>query len=80
MQNYNHQVGLKIVGEMLPQERNRVTLADEKDQYGLPVARVTYSWCDNDKRLIRHALGFMRRRSRPTGAATSGTRRTTPAI
>ena len=29
MENYNHQVGLKIVGEMLPQERNRVTLADE---------------------------------------------------
>ena len=26
MEDYNHQVGLKIVGEMLPQERNRVTL------------------------------------------------------
>ena len=32
MPDYNHQVGLKIVGEMLPQERNRVTLADDKDQ------------------------------------------------
>jgi hypothetical protein len=30
---YNHQAGLKIIGETLPQERNRVTLADEKDQY-----------------------------------------------
>ncbi|PRX89442.1 GMC family oxidoreductase [Paraburkholderia sp. BL25I1N1] len=59
MQKYNHQAGLKIVGEMLPQERNRVTLADEKDQYGLPVARVTYSMCDNDKRLITHSLNFM---------------------
>jgi choline dehydrogenase-like flavoprotein len=59
MQKYNHQAGLKIVGEMLPQERNRVTLADEKDQYGLPVARVTYSLCDNDKRLIAHSLDFM---------------------
>lgn len=59
MQRYNHQVGLKIVGEMLPQERNQVTLADEKDRYGLPIARVTYSWCDNDKRLIAHALDFM---------------------
>jgi hypothetical protein len=28
----NHQVGLKIVGEMLLQERNRVTLAVDKDQ------------------------------------------------
>ena len=35
------------------------TLADEKDQYGLPIARVTYSWCDNDKRLADHALRFM---------------------
>jgi hypothetical protein len=34
MQRYNHQAGFKIVGETLPQERNRVTLADEKDQYG----------------------------------------------
>ncbi|MGF6813577.1 choline dehydrogenase-like flavoprotein [Paraburkholderia atlantica] len=59
MLKYNHQAGLKIVGEMLPQQRNRVTLADEKDQYGLPIARVTYSWCDNDKRLIAHSLDFM---------------------
>jgi choline dehydrogenase-like flavoprotein len=60
MERYNHQVGLKIVGECLPQERNRVTLTDEKDQYGLPVPRVTYSYCDNDKRLIAHSLRFMR--------------------
>ena len=59
MRKYNHQAGLKIVGEAMPQERNRVTLADEKDRYGLPVARVTYSLCDNDKRLVRHSLDFM---------------------
>jgi choline dehydrogenase-like flavoprotein len=59
MENYNHSVGLKIVGECLPQERNRVTLAQERDQYGIPIARVSYSYCDNDKRLIRHALNFM---------------------
>ena len=65
---YNHQVGLKIVGECLPQERNRVTLTDEKDQYGLPVPRVTYSLCDNDKRLITHALAFMRQALEAVGA------------
>jgi choline dehydrogenase-like flavoprotein len=59
MEDFNHQVGLKIVGECLPQERNRVTLAEERDRYGLPIARVTYSYCDNDRRLIRHALDFM---------------------
>ncbi len=61
MTNYNHVVGLKIVGEMLPQERNRVALSDEVDQYGLRIPRVTYSWCDNDERLIDHSLAFMRR-------------------
>src|SRR5690348_8991364 len=61
MEEYNHQVGLKIVGEFLAQERNRVTLTDEKDQHGLPIPRVTYSYCDNDRRLIRHALDFLHR-------------------
>ncbi|MCK1304377.1 MULTISPECIES: GMC family oxidoreductase [unclassified Bradyrhizobium] len=61
MKRYNHVVGLKIVGEMLPQENNRVTLADELDQYGLRIPRVTYSWCDNDKRLINHSIAFMSR-------------------
>ena len=65
MEKYNHQVGLKMVGEMLPHERNRVTLADEKDQYGLRVARVTYRWGDNDKALISHALDQMQAVSRP---------------
>ena len=60
MQHYNHQVGLKMVGETLPQERNRVTLANEQDQYGLPIARVSWSAGDNDWRLVDHALSFMR--------------------
>ncbi|MCM2294592.1 GMC family oxidoreductase [Allorhizobium sp. BGMRC 0089] len=69
MEKYNHQAGLKIVGECLPQERNRVTLADEKDRYGLPIAKVTYSFCDNDRRLIRHALDFMGQSLQAAGAA-----------
>ena len=68
MEKYNHQVGLKIVGETLPQERNCVTLADELDQYGLRIPRVTYSFCDNDKRLINHSLRFMRQALEATGA------------
>ena len=43
----------------MPREANRVTLADEKDQYGLPIPRVTFGLCDNDKALVRHATGFM---------------------
>jgi choline dehydrogenase-like flavoprotein len=68
MKKYNHQVGLKIVGEMLPDERNTVTLADEIDQYGLRVARVTYRWGDNDKALIQHALDQMQMSLEAVGA------------
>ena len=59
MEQYNHQVGVKMVGEMLPSLDNRVTLTDEVDQYGLRVPRITYSWSDNDKALIGHALDQM---------------------
>lgn len=69
MRKYNHQVGLKMVGEMLPDERNTVTLADEEDQHGLRVARVTYSWGDNDKALINHALGEMQASLDAVGAS-----------
>jgi choline dehydrogenase-like flavoprotein len=65
---YNHQVGLKIVGEMLPDLRNTVTLAEEVDQYGIKIARVTYSWGENDKRLINHALSQMTMSMQAVGA------------
>jgi choline dehydrogenase-like flavoprotein len=68
MEKYNYQVGLKMVGEMLPDERNRVTLAEEKDQYGLRVARISYSWGENDKALIQHALDQMQMSLEVVGA------------
>jgi choline dehydrogenase-like flavoprotein len=38
--------------EGLPCESNTVTLdPDVRDARGLPVARITYEWCDNDQRL-----------------------------
>ena len=68
MKDYNHQVGLKMVGEMLPDPRNQVTLTDELDQYGLPVPRITYSWGDNDKAMIAHALDQMQMGLEAAGA------------
>ena len=59
MLRYNHLVGLKMVGEQLPNPDNRVTLADEIDQYGLRIPCITYSWGDNDKAMIAHALDQM---------------------
>ena len=68
MLHYNHMIGVKMVGEMLPDEANRITLSDDLDQYGLRVARVTYKWGDNDKALIQHALEQMGRSIEAIGA------------
>ena len=52
MMDYNHWSAFGLLGELLPQADNRVTLADETDQYGLRVAKVSFNLCDNDKKLI----------------------------
>ncbi len=59
MAHYNHMAGLKIVGETMPQDSNRVELSHETDELGLPIPKVTFSYCDNDRRLAAHAQDFM---------------------
>jgi choline dehydrogenase-like flavoprotein len=59
MSDYVHWSCLGGLCEFLPRPGNRVTLADEKDQHGLPVARFSYSQCDNDRQLMRAARGVM---------------------
>ncbi|MET1756373.1 GMC family oxidoreductase [Novosphingobium sp. RD2P27] len=68
MERANHSVGLKMVGEVLPYEHNRVTLSGETDQYGLPIPRVTFSYGANEHAMIDHALGFMDRALEVVGA------------
>jgi choline dehydrogenase-like flavoprotein len=67
-EQYIHQAGLKIVGETLPREENRVRLAEVKDQYGLPVAHVTFCYGPEDLRLIDHAIRFMTMHLEAAGA------------
>jgi choline dehydrogenase-like flavoprotein len=38
-----------VLNELLPHPDNRITLADETDQYGQPVARMDYTLSENDK-------------------------------
>lgn len=57
MDNYTRMAGMWIVGEDMPQERNRVTLNhDLTDHYGLPVADVWYADHPNDKAMREHAF------------------------
>ena len=55
MMDYNHWSSLGLLGEILPWEDNCVELAtgpDEKDRFGLPVAKITFSLKNNDKKMI----------------------------
>ncbi|MGB9182531.1 MAG: GMC family oxidoreductase [Solirubrobacteraceae bacterium] len=54
MRDYNHWTVLGLLCELMPQPENRVTLADERDQFGMPVANFSHSLCDNDKRNIAY--------------------------
>lgn len=57
MDDYVKTAGLWIVGEDLPQARNRITLNTEvKDQFGLPVPNVYYDDHPNDKAMRNHAF------------------------
>ncbi|HVW85510.1 MAG TPA: GMC family oxidoreductase, partial [Bryobacteraceae bacterium] len=55
MMDYNHWAAIAVLGEMLPNAENRVELADEKDEFGISVAKVLFNLFDNDKKLIRFA-------------------------
>jgi choline dehydrogenase-like flavoprotein len=59
MRDYNHWTVLGVLCELLPLAENRVTLAAEKDHYGIPVANFAYSLCDNDKANIAYASNVM---------------------
>jgi choline dehydrogenase-like flavoprotein len=49
MRDYNHWAVLGALSELLPLAENRVTLADELDQFGMPISRFDYSQCQNDR-------------------------------
>jgi choline dehydrogenase-like flavoprotein len=59
MRDYIHWATLGALCELLPQPDNRVTLAQETDRHGLPVAHFSYTQCDNDKQLIKAATRVM---------------------
>ncbi|HVV57358.1 MAG TPA: GMC family oxidoreductase [Gaiellaceae bacterium] len=55
MRDYNHWTVLGFLAEFLPQAENRVTLSEQKDRFGVPVAHFNYSRCDNDKAIVAYA-------------------------
>jgi choline dehydrogenase-like flavoprotein len=54
--DYNHWYTLGALSELLPLPDNRVTIASGvNDQNGIPVARMDYSQCENDRKNIAFA-------------------------
>jgi choline dehydrogenase-like flavoprotein len=75
MMDYNHWSPLGLLGEILPWEDNRIELADGKrgrhdarDRFGLPVAQVTFSLHENDKKLIEFGKNKVMEIMRAAGA------------
>jgi len=68
MSDYVHWATLGALCELLPQAENRVTLDEETDRRGMPVARFSYSQCDNDRQLIKAAGAVMEELLRAAGA------------
>jgi len=69
MRDYNHWYVLGALSELLPLSENRVTVvSDVTDRHGLPVARMDYSQCDNDRANIDYAKRTMRRILLASGA------------
>jgi len=49
MRDYNHWAVVGALSELLPLPGNRVTLAEEQDAFGMPIARFDYTQCENDR-------------------------------
>lgn len=68
MMDYNHWCTFGLLGEILPWADNRVTLSEEKDQFGLRVAHVNFDLYDNDKKLIEFGKNKVEEVMRAAGA------------
>lgn len=68
MRDYVHWAAIGALCELLPHPDNRVTLAEETDRHGLPVAHFSYSQCDNDRQPIKAAQSSMEDILRAAGA------------
>ncbi|HWF57963.1 MAG TPA: GMC family oxidoreductase, partial [Candidatus Dormibacteraeota bacterium] len=55
MRDYNHWATVGVLNELLALPDNRVTLAEESDRHGMPIARFDYTLCDNDRANIAYS-------------------------
>lgn len=68
MMDYNHWAALGVLGEILPAADNRVTLSDERDQFGIRIPHVSFNLHDNDRKLIQFGKNKVEEVMRAAGA------------
>ena len=57
--DYNLIAGIGINGESLPSDKNFLELTDELDVNGIPKPRIHFSYHDNEKKIVTHAVKVM---------------------
>jgi choline dehydrogenase-like flavoprotein len=50
-----HFAYIQMVGEMIARAENRIELSSDKDEFGLPLSRLTIAFSDNERALHNHA-------------------------
>jgi choline dehydrogenase-like flavoprotein len=50
-----HFTFIQMVGEMIARPENRIELSSDKDEFGLPLSRLTIAFTDNERALYSHA-------------------------
>lgn len=73
MRDYIHWATRGARCEFVPLPDNRLTLADITDRHGLPVARFSYSQCQNDRDLMEAARDKMEEILKAAGAEATMT-------
>ncbi|MBC7658155.1 MAG: GMC family oxidoreductase [Chitinophagaceae bacterium] len=59
MKSYNSVAGINILGDCLPYAGNGMTLSKELDDLGLPKPVISFSYGENERRMIKHAIKTM---------------------
>jgi choline dehydrogenase-like flavoprotein len=59
LHNYPHMAGIGINAECLPDENNRLTLSEQTDDLGVPLASVSYTMGSNERAIDEHATDTM---------------------
>jgi len=68
IEQYANMAGIFMTGEDMPQAGNRVTLTDEVDAFGVPVANIHYDDHENDLKLRNHGYQTLTAIHRAAGA------------